>query len=70
MLYLVTQHPKPKYRHCMSSSAVIIDAPNAAFAIRKAIADDATNGGNWFAKSLDCCNPRAEPLKLDSPFKL
>ena len=64
-LYLVTQAPKPRYRHAMVAGHVIIEAKTAAEAIRLAYA----NYPDYIViGAADSCKPTAKPPTLPCAF--
>lgn len=68
--WLVTQHPRQKYRQHLSTVAMIVEAPTRAAAIRMALENGKVGLEDWFGPSPEYCAPQASPLALNKVFSL
>lgn len=66
--WLVTQHPRQKYRSHLCTIAMIVEAPTRAAAIRMAIENGKVGLEDWFGPWPEYCAPQAAPLSLNKVF--
>lgn len=67
MQYIVTQSPKGKYADSNVTVMMIVEADNAAAAIRIAKEAD-KNGDKWFTPNMYYSLPVAAPLELKAVY--
>lgn len=67
--FIVIQEPKAKYRNTCCTTAMVLEAPSAAAAVRSAIQVGDRDAEKWFGPSGEYRKPYAQPVMLGKTYR-